>query len=136
MRLTRLTVRNFHNLGDVDILLNGDAVIVGENRSGKSNLLHAVRLVLDPSLSSVQRALAAEDFSDSLSPDPMGNRAAISISVEFEEFEDDAGLLAALHNTLVAGAPMARPADIPFPTSRDADGQLRRPGLRMVNLWW
>ena len=57
---------NFRNLLSVDVRVDGGAVIVGENRSGKSNLLHAVRLVLDPTLTSAQRTLTVEDFSDTL----------------------------------------------------------------------
>jgi putative ATP-dependent endonuclease of OLD family len=106
MRLSRLRVSNFRNLGDIDIPLAGGAVVVGENRSGKSNLLHAVRLVLDPSLSSVQRTLTPEDFTESLGQDPMGNGAAIEVSIEIEDFEDDAGLVATLHPALISGSPM------------------------------
>ena len=39
MRITRITVRNFRNLADVDIRLQPGAVIVGENRAGKTNLI-------------------------------------------------------------------------------------------------
>jgi hypothetical protein len=41
MRLARLCVGNFRNLRDIDIPLTGSAVLVGENATGKSNLLHA-----------------------------------------------------------------------------------------------
>lgn len=101
-----MTVSNFRNLQDVNIPLRGGAVVVGENRSGKSNLLHALRLVLDPSISSLQRTLTAEDFSESLGSDPMGQGAVVSISVEIEDFDEDAGLLATLHSALLAGDPM------------------------------
>jgi hypothetical protein len=37
MRITRLVVRNFRNLADIDISMVPGAVVVGENRSGKSN---------------------------------------------------------------------------------------------------
>lgn len=66
MKLARVVVSNFRNLLSVDVRVDGGAVIVGENRSGKSNLLHAVRLVLDPTLTSAQRTLTVEDFSDTL----------------------------------------------------------------------
>src|SRR5688572_13660898 len=69
MQLTRLAIRNFRNLRDVDIPLQPGTVIVGENRSGKSNLLHAVRLVLDASVPNSDRHLTPEDFSEALSDD-------------------------------------------------------------------
>ena len=55
------------NLVDIDVPLARHTVIVGENRSGKSNLLHAMRLVLDNTLSADQRRLPPEDFWEGLS---------------------------------------------------------------------
>ncbi|MGY1857568.1 ATP-dependent nuclease [Modestobacter sp. SYSU DS0290] len=106
MRLSRLVIKNFRNLVDVDISMRDGAVIVGENSAGKSNMLHALRLVLDPHLSSYDRRLSAADFSDYLGSDPMGTGATVTIAVEVEEFEDDEGLLATLHSSLIAGDPM------------------------------
>lgn len=106
VRLSRLQVRNFRNLESIDIPLTGGAVVVGENRSGKSNLLHALRLVLDPSLSSFQRTLISEDFSASLGPDPMAAGEVIEASIEIEDFDDDEGLVATLAPALISGDPM------------------------------
>jgi putative ATP-dependent endonuclease of OLD family len=106
MRLSRLTVANFRNLQNIDIPLSGGAVIVGENGSGKSNLLHALRLVLDASLSARQRTLTREDFSEALGLDPMEDGVVIEISVEIDDFEDDPGLVATLAGALIAGDPM------------------------------
>ena len=52
--------------------------IVGENRAGKSNLVHALRLVLDASLPNSDRQLRAEDSWDGLAEgepdwDPMAD---------------------------------------------------------------
>lgn len=106
MRLSRLEVSNFRNLQNIDIRLSGGAVVVGENSSGKSNLLHALRLVLDPSLSSLHRTLTPDDFSESLGNDPMGAGESISISVEIEDFDSAAGLLATLSTSLISGSPV------------------------------
>lgn len=59
-------VENSRNLSSIDVRVDGGAVVVGENRSGKSNLLQAVRLLLDPSLTPAQRTLSPDDFSDAL----------------------------------------------------------------------
>jgi hypothetical protein len=70
MRLTYLSITNFRNLDGVEIPLAGSPVVVGENRVGKTNLVHAIRLVLDPSLSNSARWLQIDDFSDHLGDDP------------------------------------------------------------------
>jgi len=67
MRIERLTVRNFRNLGNIDLYLEPSTVIVGENQAGKSNLIHALRLILDANLSFADRQLGRGDFWDGLS---------------------------------------------------------------------
>ena len=104
--MTRLTIQNFRNLDGVDIPFAGSPVIVGENRVGKSNLVHAIRLVLDSSLSNAARRLRTEDFSDHLGPDPIADGAEIRISVEIEDFGDDGRLMAALRHAIVSGDPL------------------------------
>lgn len=111
MRIDRVRVKNFRNLADVDLHLQPGAVIVGENRAGKTNLLEAIRLVLDPALSSLDRYLDRGDFWDGLSDgsddwDPMAAGEVIEISVDIVEFDDDAVALAALGEVLVADWPM------------------------------
>jgi putative ATP-dependent endonuclease of OLD family len=48
MYLSNLRIANFRNFETVDIPLSGNIVLLGENRVGKSNLLFAIRLVIDP----------------------------------------------------------------------------------------
>lgn len=108
MRITRLAVRNFRNLRDIDIPLRPGTVVVGENRSGKSNLLHALRLVLDASLPNSDRYLTREDFSEGLSDggrDAMAEGDVIEIVVEFADFQDDALALTAVSEALVEDDP-------------------------------
>jgi putative ATP-dependent endonuclease of OLD family len=64
MRISRVQIENFRNFRAVDIPLSTNAVIVGENKTGKSNLPHALRLVLDPTLPDTARKLREEDFWD------------------------------------------------------------------------
>lgn len=42
MKISRLMIKNYRNLRDIDIHLNGTVALIGENNSGKSNLLRAV----------------------------------------------------------------------------------------------
>lgn len=95
MKLHRLIVRNFRNFREVNIPVAGNVVLIGENRVGKSNLLHAIRLVLDPSLPDSARYLKKSDFWDgadhSFSPPPQ-----IEVHLEFTDFSDNSGETALL----------------------------------------
>lgn len=70
MHISCMRIENFRNFHIVDVPLGENAVIVGENKIGKSNLLYALRLVLDPSLPDSARQLKDEDFWDGL-PRPL-----------------------------------------------------------------
>jgi putative ATP-dependent endonuclease of OLD family len=69
----------------------GNVVVVGENGAGKSNLVHALRLIFDPTLPDSGRQLALSDFWDGLD-DPFAE--TITIAVEISDFEDDLDVLA------------------------------------------
>jgi putative ATP-dependent endonuclease of OLD family len=43
MRISHIQIINFRNFHNLDIELGPSAVIVGENKIGKSNLLRALR---------------------------------------------------------------------------------------------
>ncbi|MBE3037636.1 MAG: AAA family ATPase [Chloroflexi bacterium] len=105
MHISRIQVENFRNFATLDVTLSEHAVIVGENRIGKSNLLHALRLVLDPSLPDSARNLRQEDFWDGLER-PLGADTRIMISVDLADFEDDENLLAVLAEHVVEPEPM------------------------------
>jgi putative ATP-dependent endonuclease of OLD family len=77
--------------------------LVGENGSGKSNFLHALRLVLDPSLSETARQLTAEDFWDGLDEPFAG--AEIRVEVELIGFDSDDNAKAILGEFLVGRSP-------------------------------
>ncbi|SEB90941.1 putative ATP-dependent endonuclease of the OLD family [Rhodococcus pyridinivorans] len=109
MRLSRIAVKNFRNLVDIDVPLTRHTVIVGENRSGKSNLLHAMRLVLDNTLSGDQRRLRPEDFWDGLKAadgDPTSSGEIVEVSLEVTDFEDEASVVTTLGDALVTGSPL------------------------------
>ncbi|TAK28181.1 MAG: DUF2813 domain-containing protein [Chloroflexota bacterium] len=105
MRISRIIVKNFRNFADLDIVLGEHAVIVGENKIGKSNLLFALRLVLDPSLPDSARRLRDVDFWDGLQR-PLSLNDQIAISVDLAAFEDDENQLAVLAEHLIQPHPM------------------------------
>ena len=110
MIIDHIRVRNFRNLANVDLHLLPGTVLVGENRSGKSNLIHAVRLVLDPTLSGADRQLSRDDFWDGLSNgaddwDPMVAGEVIEVSIDIIDFVDEPAVLTALCDALVTEEP-------------------------------
>ncbi len=105
MRISRIAITNFRNFADLDVRLGEHAVIVGENKIGKSNLLHALRFILDPSLPDSARKLREEDFWDGL-PRPLTKDHRITVSLEIAEFEDNENQLAILAEHLVEPDPM------------------------------
>jgi putative ATP-dependent endonuclease of OLD family len=105
LRISRIQIKNFRNFADLDVQLAEHAVIVGENKIGKSNLLYALRLILDPSLPDSARKLREEDFWDGL-PRPLTKGDRITVSVDLAEFEHDENQLAILAEHLVEPDPM------------------------------
>lgn len=95
MRLKRIRIRNFRNFRSLDLPIAGDLVLIGENRTGKSNLLFALRLVLDPTLPDSARQLSSTDFWDGLQNAPTSKRE-IEVSVDIDGFEGDENATAVL----------------------------------------
>lgn len=128
MRISRLVIQNFRNFNGLQIDLDRHAVIVGENKVGKSNLLFALRLILDPSLPDSLRRLRREDFWDGL-VDPFASSSIIKASIDLTDFEDDENLIAVLAEHLVEPSPMVsrltyefRPiAGLPGPPKKETD---------------
>ena len=121
MKLHRLEINNFRNFRHLDIRIGQHAVIVGENKVGKSNLLFALRLILDPSLPDSMRQLRQDDFWDGLAR-PLTLDDRIEISVEFSEFDDNDDHLALLGEFLVQPDPMISRltfALVPIPNKPD-----------------
>ncbi len=107
MRISRINIENFRNFRQLDVETGPSIVIVGENAVGKSNLLFALRLILDPTLPDSARQLRQDDFWDGLTKDRQLSRDdRIEISVDLTEFEDNDDQLAILAEHLVAAEPM------------------------------
>ena len=100
MYISKIEIKNFRNFKDVSFSTNPKIILIGENKSGKTNLLYALRLVLDDSLPDTQRYLDKNDFNYSIEC-PIENGKEISISIEFSDFSDDLNLLSILCDYLV-----------------------------------
>jgi len=128
MRISRVQITNCRNFHHLDVLLSEHAVIVGENKIGKSNFLYALRLVLDPTLPDSARQLRDEDFWDGLER-PLARDERISVVVDLTDYEDDADLLAVLAEHVISTDPMVSrltyefgvPASVPEGAVSEAD---------------
>ena len=105
MKLKRIYIKNFRNFRELDIDVGRSAVILGENQIGKTNLLFALRLVLDPALSDKARQLRMEDFWDGIGR-PLTKDSKIEVSVDIADFDKNENHLAVLAEHLVQPDPM------------------------------
>ena len=82
--ICKIHIKNYRNFSSVTFDLSDKQVIIGENNVGKSNLLRALQLILDPNLSDEDRRLEESDFFDRLE-DPMENNEEILIEVYIDK---------------------------------------------------
>ena len=60
MRISKIRINNFANFSEFEIETGDNLVVVGENKVGKSNLIFALQLILDPGLRGLARFQSAE----------------------------------------------------------------------------
>ncbi len=97
MHISELRIRNFRNfLKGRFVFRKGVNTLIGENGSGKTNALHALRLLLDDTLPRNATCLREADFSRALG-DWKGHW--IVIAVDFEELDPSEGCQILKHAT-------------------------------------
>ncbi len=85
MYISRIVVRNFRNFQHLDVKLRpGVTCIIGENNTGKTNLLRAIRLAIDSRLSSQFRHLLPQDIHSGVN---LSRAGQVLVSVEFKDFK-------------------------------------------------
>lgn len=103
MHILGISIRNFRNFADLTVSgLQPGTVVVGRNNIGKSNLLHALRLVLDSSLPDSARVLQADDFWDA---GPAFRGVEVHIDVDLTGFDGDDSAEAVLADYIVQRDP-------------------------------
>jgi putative ATP-dependent endonuclease of OLD family len=102
--ISKVEITNFRNFYQFTLDMQPTSVVVGENRVGKSNLLHALRIVLDPSLADSDRQLREEDFSDELDRAFAGN--IIEIKLSFRGFDENSGAKSVLADSITESNPL------------------------------
>lgn len=126
MHLCRAQILNFRNFQALDVNLDPDVVMVGENRVGKSNFIFALRLVLDASLPDAARQLKLSDFWDSCN---LASSPEIEIHLDLKDFDGDLALVALLTDYRLASDPsiarlsyvFRKKANVAGPPSSEAD---------------
>ena len=84
MYISKLSIRNYRNFRNVSLIFQkGVNTIIGENGSGKTNLLHALRLLIDESLPRSTRFYES-DFNRALTS---WKGHWIILQIEFEELD-------------------------------------------------
>jgi putative ATP-dependent endonuclease of OLD family len=80
MRIRKVMIKNFRNLREIEVYPKNSTIFIGENNTGKSNLLYALRLLLDPEAKRLEYDLSEEDIND-LARSEGDNRFTITIEV-------------------------------------------------------
>ena len=89
MLITKVVLKGFRNFADASINLERNTLIIGANNVGKTNLVYALRLLLDKSLSDAEIEPMESDFHIS----GAGKISdTLSITVYFSEVTEDAVL--------------------------------------------
>lgn len=125
MRFSRLEIANFRNFHKLDVRLGPDLVVVGENGVGKSNLIYALRLLIDPTLPDSARQLKEEDFWDGLAR-PLRSKDKIVISAELVDFDEDPDQLAILSDHMVGTDPITARLTYVFQKAGDVEGDPKK----------
>ena len=85
MKISRVVIRNFRSFAHLDVpITDGTTCVIGENNTGKTNFLHAIRLCIDAGLSSTYRSLASNDI---LSTVDIAHPNQVLIGLEITDFE-------------------------------------------------
>src|SRR4030042_1429292 len=89
MKLREIKVRNFRNLIDVSLPIDDTTVLVGENNSGKTALLDAIRVALPRSVAARGTPFDEYDYHMSRPEDSPQTSEGISIDLWFREDKSD-----------------------------------------------
>lgn len=84
MRICRVVVRNYRSFQHLDVPISETTTcVIGENNTGKTNFLQAIRICLDSTLSSTFRSLIERDINSELDT---SHPSQVLIGVEITDF--------------------------------------------------
>lgn len=119
--ISKVSIKNFRNFLNEEVILNSKQVIIGENNVGKTNFIRAIQLILDPNLSDSDRELEESDFNDSIEK-PFDNKEKIEISIEIKGIENHTTLIAAFCDGTVSKEPPTIRITYKFESTNDEYG--------------
>lgn len=130
LHICRVVVENFRNFVHLELdPFPRSAVIVGENGIGKTNLLFALRLVLDPNLPDSRRHLRLEDISE-YTDQQFADGVEVRVVVDLAGFDEDPRAKAELDGCIVSVEPfVARLTYLFRPMSRGDDEDADAPTI-------
>lgn len=88
MKVSSLNLKGFRNFQDCSVNFNSSTLLIGANDVGKSNMLHALRILLDKSLSESDIEPSELDFHISQT----GTSEKLEVTIIFEDIKEDAVL--------------------------------------------
>jgi putative ATP-dependent endonuclease of OLD family len=99
LRLSRVVIKNLRSVQFADVpLAEPTTLVIGENNTGKSSFIHALRLCLDVGLSSAFRMLLKDDVHCTID---QTQPFQVLVGVEFTGFEGNENEEALLHGTQI-----------------------------------
>jgi predicted ATP-dependent endonuclease of OLD family len=81
VKIVRVRIHNFRGIRNLDFCPQGSHVLIGQVNSGKSTILNALALVLDPEYGRRYQAVEESDFLEMKLKDADGNPIPIGIEV-------------------------------------------------------
>ena len=100
MYISRVYIKNYRNFKEFDLFVpdGNPLTVIGGNNSGKTNLLQAIRLVLDSNIAPWDKKLKEEDFCWSKGDECWKNGEHIVITVTFSNVTDKEEIQSLLHS--------------------------------------
>lgn len=83
MKLDKLYIKGFRNFQESTINFNDDSLIIGANDVGKTNLIYALRILLDRGFSDYDLELKESDYN------VYGDAKEVTIRAHFSEIKED-----------------------------------------------
>ena len=97
MKIRKIRLRNFRNLRDVEIVAQNPLILCGENNTGKTNLLFALRLLLGTDSYRLSHDISVEDINDEALTK---GENWFTITIELGDLQDHQELEAVFRETL------------------------------------